>query len=199
MAIECDRHWLLTTTTYGSWLPGDARGFVSNVRADGHGPEVRHNRVGEDYDRDMPWLQTHARASCQGEIIRLDYSHADILLRQFQETCGHRKWRMLATAIMRTHVHVVLGVPGDPRPETLLQDLKSYGSRALSKEFGKPGAPRWWTEGGSRRKLSTHLDVIAAVRYVLEQSAPLLIWTDAFPELNIAEAGIYRTLKHGHD
>ena len=32
-----DRYWLLTWTTYGTWLPGDARGFVSNV-ADGPDP-----------------------------------------------------------------------------------------------------------------------------------------------------------------
>jgi hypothetical protein len=27
-----DRYWLLTRTTYGTWLPGDVRGFVSRVR-----------------------------------------------------------------------------------------------------------------------------------------------------------------------
>jgi hypothetical protein len=26
------RAWLLTTTTYGSWLPGDRRGSVTSVR-----------------------------------------------------------------------------------------------------------------------------------------------------------------------
>ena len=31
-----DRYWLLTWTTYGTWLPGDRRGFVSNV-LDGSG------------------------------------------------------------------------------------------------------------------------------------------------------------------
>jgi hypothetical protein len=32
-----DRVWMITWTTYGTRLPGDARGFVSNVR-DGPGP-----------------------------------------------------------------------------------------------------------------------------------------------------------------
>ncbi len=26
------RHWLLTSTFYGTWLPGDRRGFVGRVR-----------------------------------------------------------------------------------------------------------------------------------------------------------------------
>ncbi len=35
-----DRYWPLTWTTYGTWLPGDARGFaVSNVR-DGLGRQA---------------------------------------------------------------------------------------------------------------------------------------------------------------
>ncbi len=31
-----DRHWLVTSTTYGTWTPGDDSGFVSRVR-DGDG------------------------------------------------------------------------------------------------------------------------------------------------------------------
>jgi hypothetical protein len=59
-ALRVDRHWLLTSTTYGTWLPGDPRGFVSNV-ADGPGPEVRHNIPGTPYDKDMPGLVRVAR------------------------------------------------------------------------------------------------------------------------------------------
>jgi hypothetical protein len=33
-----DRFWLLTWTTYGTWLPGDERGFVSEVRDDSGEP-----------------------------------------------------------------------------------------------------------------------------------------------------------------
>src|SRR5690349_21194983 len=43
-----DRVWHLTWTTYGTWLPGDERGFVSNVR-DGDGPEVKHNTPATPY------------------------------------------------------------------------------------------------------------------------------------------------------
>ena len=28
-----DRYWLLTWTTFGTWLPGDQRGFVGRERA----------------------------------------------------------------------------------------------------------------------------------------------------------------------
>ena len=38
---------------------------------------------------------------------------------------------------MADHVHLVVGVPGDPDPHAMLRDFKAYGSRALSAGFGR--------------------------------------------------------------
>ncbi|MGC1272773.1 MAG: hypothetical protein WBC44_03635 [Planctomycetaceae bacterium] len=57
----CDRFWLLTWTTYGSWLPGDERGFVSRVK-DGDGPRVEHDAFLTPHDIDMPGLKHAACA-----------------------------------------------------------------------------------------------------------------------------------------
>jgi len=85
---------------------------------------------------------------------------------------------MLAVAVMRTHIHVALGVNGDPDPATLLRDLKSYGSRALNRMDGRPVSGTWWTESGSRRRLRDERAVVAAVEYVKHQPSPLLIWSE---------------------
>ena len=60
-----DRHWLLINTTYGTWLPGQAQGFVGQVWD--HRPEdapekvrVRHNVAGTPCDADMLGLEPHA-------------------------------------------------------------------------------------------------------------------------------------------
>ena len=60
--------WLLTWTTYGTWLPGDERGFVGNVveeatndtvqtailvRAADASRRVTHNIPDTPYDRSM--------------------------------------------------------------------------------------------------------------------------------------------------
>jgi REP element-mobilizing transposase RayT len=179
-----DRYWLLTSTAYGNWLPGDPRGFVSNVR-DGPGPEVRHNIPGTPFDADMPKLCETARRNLQSPPILFNWPQAEVLLTQFQETAAHRDWQLLAVAIMANHVHWVLGVPGDPEPESLLRDLKSYGSRALNRRWSKPASDTWWTESGSKRKLPNHDAVLAAIRYVINQEFPLVIWTAPIPELNL--------------
>jgi REP element-mobilizing transposase RayT len=180
-----NRVWLLTWTTYGTWLPGDDRGFVSNVR-DGDGLEVKHNTPGTPYDARQRGLAIAARDQMAGEPVWLTSEQATILAEQFRETASYRGWSLLALAIMANHVHLVVGVPGDPEPDTLLRDIKSYGSRRLNQRFGKPPSAKWWTASGSRRKLPDRRAVHAAVRYVQNQQRPLVVWVSENPP---ADAG----------
>ena len=180
-----DRYWFLTSTTYGSWLPGDERGFVSSWR-DQSGQRVIHNIPGTPYDADMPALERNAEQLLKGDPIRFTLAQAEALLEQFLETAGYRKWQLLAAGIMANHVHLVVGVPGDPDPKKVLGDFKSYGSRVLNGRWGTPGSGTWWTHKGSKRKLSDEDAVLAAVNYVLHQEYPLVIWTAPIPELGLA-------------
>jgi REP element-mobilizing transposase RayT len=170
-----DRYWLLTWTTYGTWLPGDERGFVSNV-ANAQRVGERHNTPGSECDADMPALQQWMQQRLVGGPLRLNRIQAEALLAQFQETARYRGWELLAVAVMANHVHLVVGVKGDPEPADLLRDFKSYGSRALNRQSGKPASGTWWTESGSRRKLPNSDAVHGAVHYVKEQEYPLIVW-----------------------
>jgi len=118
------RAHLLTWTTYGSWLPGDVRGSVTSVR-DEPGPRRRHNAPGTPYDSGMSGLNSAARAALRGPVVFLDEEQAQCLVGQFQETATARDWRLLAAAVMRNHVHLVV-VAGDRiDPATMLRDFKS--------------------------------------------------------------------------
>jgi REP element-mobilizing transposase RayT len=190
---QMDRYWLLTWTTYGTWLPGDDRGFVSNVdRGDGKGHRL--NQPGTEPASAMRGLTRMARQSMKGPSVYLEMDHAHVLLQQFQETAKYRGWQLQAVAIMRNHVHVVVGVPGDPEPENLLRDFKSYGSRALNQRWGKPSSGTWWTESGSRRKLPNEVAIAGAVAYVRDQEFPLSFWIDPRRE---AELSPRRELANG--
>ncbi len=171
------RYWLLTSTTYGTWLPGDRRGFVSHVR-DEQWHRVIHNIPGTPYDLDNPVVQGTATAEMRFAPVYLGDAQARVVLAQFQETCRYRGWRLLAAAVMRNHFHVILRVSGNPSPEVLLRDLKSYASRALSDftSVHRPGA--WWTVSGSKRRLKAESSVHAGVRYVLQQEYPLVTWAE---------------------
>lgn len=170
-----DRVWLLTWTTYGTWLPGDDRGFVSNVDL-GDGTGKRLNEVGSKPSAKIRGLQILAKENMNGPPIYLNVEQAKVLFDQFRETARFRNWSLLAVAIMANHVHLLVGVPGDPDPHRLLRDFKSYGSRCLNKVAGKLGSGTWWTEGGSTRKKGSDEAIINATEYVSNQIYPLLIW-----------------------
>ena len=79
---------------------------------------------------------------------------------------------------MFNHFHLVVGVKGDPEPGKILGDFKSWGTRRLSREFGKPSSETWWTSCGSKRKLPDRAAVIGAARYALfKQPNPLVTWS----------------------
>jgi REP element-mobilizing transposase RayT len=178
--IAMDRYWLLTWTTYGTWLPGDRRGFVSPVRQD-DGTHVVHNVPGTPIDSDMPELEQEMRQSMKGRPIRLAPEQATVVLEQFHETAAYRGWQLFAAAVMANHVHLVVGVAGDPEPERMMHSFKSYASRALNKRWQRPSNGTWWTSSGSKRKLPDERSVIGAVRYVLEQEYPLVVWRRGKP------------------
>jgi REP element-mobilizing transposase RayT len=179
-----DRYWLLTWSTYGSRLPGDGRGFVSYVR-DGVDRHVIHNIPGTPFDERKSALAHYAERVMKGDPVRLLLDQALSLLEQFRETANHRGWTLFAVGIMANHVHLVVGVPGDPSPASILRDFKAYGSRQLNRSWTKPKSDTWWTESGSKRKLQPPHAVLAGIRYVIEQEFPLVIWTVPIPELNV--------------
>ncbi len=168
-----DRHWLITWTTYGSWLPGDARGFVGNIR-EPDGTQVIHNIPGTPYDADMPNLKRWVEAQMKGQPISLDRNQAEAMVAQYLETCRIRRWNLEAASVMYNHTHVLVGVFGDPDPEAILNLFKSWATRALKKLGPLPQNGDWWTTGGSKRKIA---DTPAAVIYVVKkQPNPLAVY-----------------------
>src|SRR5262245_14758842 len=125
-----ERHWLLSNTCYGSWLPGSQGGFVGRVWE--HRPEdseqklrVTHNAPGTDYDAALPGLENAARSRMKGAPVLLTREHAETLLAQLQETAAVRGWTLRAVAIMANHFHIVVTVPGDPSPSKILGTSKA--------------------------------------------------------------------------
>ncbi|NMC21544.1 MAG: hypothetical protein GYA33_14135 [Thermogutta sp.] len=167
------QYWLLTWTLYGTWLPGDPRGSVASVLR-GPGPRRERDGYREPFEPPMPGLQATSAGNQTFPTAALQPDLAPPLLDQFRQTAHLRAWRLEAAAIMVDHVHVVVGIPDDCRPEEALRDLKAYGSRRLNALTGT--VRHWWTRRGSRRLLRDARAVEGAVNYVLRQKSPLLVW-----------------------
>lgn len=172
--VTFDRCWLLTWTTYGTWLPGERKGFVSSVVVDGK--VELHNQTGMPIDADMPALREHALRLLKGKPIYLGTEQASLCLEQFRETAKIRQWQLLGIAIMANHVHLVVGVQDDPDPNKLLHNFKSYASRKLNTHCPRPPSETWWTKDGSKRKLPDLKAIQNAIGYLRRQHAPLAMW-----------------------
>ena len=176
-----DRYWLITWTTYGTRLAGDSRGFVSNV-IDGPGPEVRLNIPGTPFAADIPALWYHVRNRMTGPPVSLNVEQAVALIAQYLETAGVRQWSLEAAAVMFNHTHLVVGVMGDPDPDSIRKAFMSWATRALKKLGPVPENGTWWTTNGSERKLPKERAVNDGVIYVArKQPNPLAtFYSDAW-------------------
>ncbi len=179
------RTWFLTSTTYGTWLPGDERGFVGRVRErrplDPTGAPVRaeHDQRGDDPDADIPGLRDSARALLKGNPVGFSAEQAGAVLAQFRATAEYRCWVLVCAAVMRTHFHLVVVAPPTIAPENMLRDFKSYASRALNTRWPRPRSGTWWTQAGSYRELNEHWVIDQKVSYVLlGQELPLALWPE---------------------
>ena len=170
------RHWLITWTTYGTWLPGARAGFVSRVR-DEQGNQVIHNIPGTPFDAAMPELEAFTRSQMKGPPVHLDKPAADAMIKQYQETARIRGWELEAASVMHNHTHLVVGVSGDPDPQSILETFKSWATRAVKKLRPLPPNGAFWTAKGSKRKLPDDNAVRNAVIYaVRKQPNPLAVW-----------------------
>lgn len=183
-------YWLLTCSTYGTWLPGDPRGSVTSVRdvrpGEAPSPSRReHSVYGEPFEPPNRHLHGSAGLLLSAPPVLLTTEQAKIVVRQFADTAEYRGWKLLAAAVMANHFHVVLGVHAETEPRKLLTDLKAYASRGLNETTTRTNN-KWWTRNGSRRRILDQAALDAAINYVLrKQPNPLAIWPETAAEKSL--------------
>jgi REP element-mobilizing transposase RayT len=175
---DMERYWFYSWRTYGTWLPGED-GFVGYHHRNTDGQRAIDNVPGQPPTEAIPALERYARETMRNDMVLLNRKQAQALLAQFHETASYRHWVIDAVAVMVNHVHIVFGVMGDPDPSGMLRDWKSYASRALNRAGPRPRDGRWWADQGSKRPIRTDERRLAALKYVRDQEAPLLVWLSA--------------------
>lgn len=143
--------YFLTWTTYGTWLPGDERGW---------------NRKDEpNMQLPNPFVVETAESRMKETEFRLSVGDRRIVEDTIRKHCGIRNWPLHAVNPRSNHVHVVVTTPGY-RPETVRDQFKSWCTRNL--KAADKTRTRFWTEGASLRWINTEDDLPAAIAYVME-------------------------------
>lgn len=161
---------LITWTCYGTWLPGDRRGYVSNTLCDDGRYESKRNVPGTPITADHIATRERAATLQKHATAILDDKQALIAANALVEACSVRKWHILRAALMWNHAHVVVTNCPDNGPE-IRRILKGVSQNSLCKQLGK--SRRWWTAGGSDRYLHGERAIAAAVNYVSNQPGAL--------------------------
>jgi REP element-mobilizing transposase RayT len=176
-----EHHWLLTWSTYGTWVPeGHRDASVAGRLVDGRIARPPGPRAEGAVQRERA---AAARRLLREPPVWFGRHDAEVIVGSFRETAAHHAWSLLAAAVMPNHVHIVVGVAGDPAPSTLVRDFKAYASRALNRDRGyEPGVRgRWWTRSAATRPLRDAKQLAAAIDYVSAQPDRLLLHTEVPP------------------
>jgi REP element-mobilizing transposase RayT len=151
--------YFITWTTYGTWLSGDARGWVKKGRAGVQAPDWR--------------VEDQARERMIEDAVVLTVSQRAIVERTIQVHCDIRKWKLHVVNARTNHVHVV--VTADRDPKHVMNQFKAWCSRKLSDDAGlkvvvatNAGRRHWFTEGGDNDVLYDEEHLRNVIRYVSE-------------------------------
>jgi REP element-mobilizing transposase RayT len=150
----------LTWTTYGTWLPGDARGWIKSGAWGVQRPDPKREQDARERMVDSAVVLTPDQRALVEETIR--------------DHCRIRCWLLHAVSARTNHIHVV--VTADRDPDDVMDQLKAWCSRKLSDQTGlaaavakKAGRRRWFTEGGDKEGIEDDDYLENAIRYVLER------------------------------
>jgi REP element-mobilizing transposase RayT len=145
--------YFLTWTTYGTWLPGDERGWVLR---------------GRGFQPPNPQLERRCRNRMKHRPCFLDLGQRELVESVVREHCRIRGWDLHAVRCGTNHVHVVVTAPCSS--EVARDELKAWCSRRLNElqqTRHRPRREKWWTEKGSRRRIGDEESLEAVIHYVL--------------------------------
>ena len=156
-------------TTYGTWLPGDARGHWSPL-LDFYG---RLKRAGHQLNLADPETHRHARSIMKEPAKRLTGNDSQVVAgeigRQLSPGMPGAMWKIHAATIEPTHVHLLFGRLRDDIG-TVVGRLKSRTSSVLLKQTTNVGRSRIWTAGYWKVFIFDESVIPIVIQYIQEHN-----------------------------
>lgn len=149
--------YLFTFRCYGTWLPGDSRGTITDHNR-------RYNSLYLPHDPD--W-ESESRGLLKGPPVKLRSMMRKCVRRSIRDTCEIRSWELYAQNVRTNHVHAVIN-PGTAGPSSVLSALKANATRELRIRglWTEEHSP--WAHKGSKRYLWNEEALWKAIDYVVE-------------------------------
>ena len=143
--------YFLTWTTYGTWLPGDPRGW---------------NRKGEAASLLGNSLYNEAaKARMHEDAFLLSSTDRKLVKETLVAHCEFRSWGLHALNVRSNHLHIVV-TAADYQPDQAASQFKAWCTRKL--KAAHPTRKRFWTQGASCRWINSDDALAKANEYTNE-------------------------------
>ena len=138
--------YMLTWTTYGTWLQGEFKGFVKNGEVRGDNVALRKSNI----------------KSLKGGVVKFRRKEKAIVRAALMEAAKRFKQRIRAIAVHSNHIHIVCEYVDVPLG-VLVGHYKNAGRKAL-KKAGFEGSV--WTRGYDKRYCFDEKALQGRINYV---------------------------------
>ena len=153
--------WFLTWTTWGTWLPGDSRGW---------------NRDKRGIQKAQPALANWHHSRLNHPPCELNPHHRAATARVLSEHAEFRRWKVYILTVRSNHVHLLLAANCDP--ETARDSLKARSTRMLRSVFPQFNDRPVWTRGGNVRPVDDEVAFHGIRQYITQHDAPEDLFVD---------------------
>ncbi|MHC4573272.1 MAG: transposase [Planctomycetota bacterium] len=161
--------YLITFSTYGTWLHGDNRGSI----------DKDHNSYCSPFIATNPGLTSKERSILKNPSVTLNKAQREAVLTTILHVCDLRAWFAHAVHVRAKHVHLV--VAGSEKPERMMATLKAYATRAIKGRPDGHAPKKFWTRHGSTKYLWTEASLAAAIRYVKYEQGDMMAFGASEP------------------
>ena len=169
--MRCQIAYLITFTTYGTWLHGDKRGSVNK----------EHNRYNSDFVGPNTGLCRKEQIALKNPPLILDKKRREIVMRAIMRVCEFRGWFVHAVHVRRSHVHIV--VSGEVRPEKMMTSFKAFATRAIRRCIDRQSpVKKYWTRHGSTKYIWTKESLASAINYVKYEQGKIMTFCSMYSQ-----------------
>jgi hypothetical protein len=152
--------WLLTWSSYGTWLHGDPRGSYDRKG---------RRRATKFIPPDIR-LEALRRSQLEYPPLLIDAPMRRVIRLAIEAECDFRKWKLFALNVRTNHIHAVM--PAIVPPSRMLQAIKAAATREVrTAKLLEPGRPAW-TSSGSKTWLLDEQERADAIDYVRNRQGP---------------------------
>lgn len=141
----------ITWTTYGTWLPGDSRGW-------------RKWKKGEQ--QPQPLLEAWCRDRMKEKPVLLNATQREAVEKAIRDHAAIRGWELHGVSVRSNHVHVAVTAAAPPK--RVRDQFKANGTTALRRIPNPIRNEKVWTKGGDIQFIDTDDDLAHVVIYIVE-------------------------------